>query len=235
MKPIIALNGGSAFDRQFHSRGNVSVKNYPAAIAAAGGVPLLVTDPTSLEDYAAMADGLILTGSLSFSPSPELQKAVHDAESNDRPVFDDAIVDAFVKAGKPILGICLGLQVLNLHFGGTLADGFKFKDGIEHMLCAHLSLSTDESVTKPLFGECFMINSRHNRKIDVLAPGLIATAYSPDGVIEEIKHESLPIWAFEWHPERMRGDYREPPTGPDTTPLFKWFMDVCAEKRDAQK
>ena len=50
-----------------------------------------------------------------------------------------------------------------------------------------------------------------------------------DNVIEEVQHESLPVWAVEWHPERMRGDHREPPEGPDTTPLFQWFCGVCKE------
>ena len=138
-------------------------------------------------------------------------------------------MDAFVKAGKPVFGICLGLQCINLYFGGTLADGFKFKDGVEHMMCAHNCLAGEDSVVGKIFGSEFMINSRHNRKIDTLAPGLKAVAFSPDGVIEEVQHESLPVWAVEWHPERMRGDHREPPEGPDTTPLFQWFCGVCKE------
>ncbi len=235
MKPIIALNGGSALDRQFHSKGIVANKTYSAAVAAAGGVPVLVSDPKAFDRYASLSDGLILTGSLSFCPDPERRGEVGKAESTERPVFDAALLDAFVKAGKPVMGICLGLQCINLYFGGTLVDGFKFKDGIEHMMCAHACLAGKDSVTRPLFGAEFKINSRHNRKIDTLAPGLIATAYSPDGVIEEIKHESLPIWAFEWHPERMRGDHREPPDGPDTTPLFRWFNEICLQEKEKRQ
>ena len=229
MKPIIALNGGSALDRQFHSKATVANKTYSAAVAAAGGVPILVTDPDSIKSYAEIADGLILTGSLFFNPDPERRSEVSKAESGERPVYDAALLDAFVKAGKPVFGICLGLQCINLYFGGTLADGFKFKDGVEHMMCAHNCLAGEDSVVGKIFGSEFMINSRHNRKIDTLAPGLKAVAFSPDGVIEEVQHESLPVWSVEWHPERMRGDHREPPEGPDTTPLFQWFCGVCKE------
>lgn len=229
MKPIIALNGGSALDRQFHSKANVANKTYSAAIAAAGGVPVLVTEKDALDEYAALADGLILTGSLSFCPDPERRPEVSEMESKERPVFDEALLRAFVKAGKPVFGICLGLQCINLAFGGTLESNFKLRDGVEHMMCAHLCIAGEESVVGKIYGKEFMINSRHNRKIDRLADDLTATAYSPDGVIEEIKHKTLPIWAVEWHPERMRGDHREPPEGPDTTELFAWFIRQCGK------
>ncbi len=49
--------------------------------------------------------------------------------------------------------------------------------------------------------------------------------------IEAIEHETLPIYCFQFHPERMRGDVPDPPFGPDSTPLFKWFGDKCLEFR----
>ena len=234
MKPIIAINGASAFDRQFFTKGKVAFKAYPQAVAAAGGVPLMVPSIHSVDDYAWLADGLLLTGSLSFAPAPAYTPLVNKMEEKERPIFDSALVLAFAKAKKPIMGVCLGLQCINLTFGGTLKNHFKLEDGVEHMLTAHPCIAGTESIAGKLFGKEFIINSRHERRIDTLAPGLEATAWSPDGVIEEIKHESLPIWAFEWHPERMRGDDRDPPEGPDTTPLFKWFVNTCAAVRDAE-
>jgi putative glutamine amidotransferase len=226
-KPIIALDGGSAFDRQFLSPGQVANKTYSAAVAAAGGVPVMVTDPTALDQYAALADGLILCGSLTFSPDGGHREEISRMEGTDRPVFDDALLQAFVRAGKPVFGICLGLQGINVSFGGTLANNFKLTDGVEHMLTFHRCIAGEESVVGKIYGKEFYVNSRHNRKIDRLGEGLIATAYSPDGVIEEIRHQTLPIWAVEYHPERMRGDHREPPEGPDMTALFQWFVDKC--------
>ena len=229
MKPVIALNGGSALDWQFRSESTVSYRTYAAAVTAAGGVPLLVNEPDCIEDYAALADGLLLTGSAFFSPDgfgdPELLRR----EEEERTVFDRMLLLAFAKAGKPVMGICLGLQCINLTFGGTLEDMFKLRTGVEHMFCSHPCLTEPGSVTGGLFGVRFMINSHHNRRIDRLAEDLVATAYAPDGTIEEVRHKTLPIWGFEYHPELMRGDYPEPPDGPDMTFLFRWFAEQCSK------
>ena len=231
MKPIIALNGGTALDRQFLSPATVLNKTYPAAVAAGGGVPLLVTDPANLDEYAHLADGLILTGSSTFTPDPSRRGELTPREDNDRPVFDEALLRAFIAAGKPVFGICLGLQCVNLAFGGTLETRFKLRTGVEHMTCSHPCVAEEASVVGAIYGWEFIVNSRHNNKIDRLADDLVATAYSPDGVIEEIRHKTLPIWAVEYHPERMRGDHREPPEGPDMTALFQWFADECEKRK----
>lgn len=232
MKPIIALNGGTALDRQFGSLSTVISKTYPAVVANAGGAPLLVTEGMCVEDYAALADGLILTGSVYFCLDLQKEMELLRIEDQERPIFDQALLRAFIAANKPVFGICLGLQCINLVFGGTLEDMFKLRTGVEHMLCTHTCYAGPDSVVGSLFGPEFQINSRHDRKIDRLGDDLIATAWSPDGVIEEIRHKTLPIWATQYHPERMRGDYREPPDGPDMTPLFRWFITQCAQQKE---
>lgn len=229
MKPVIIINGGSALDCQFRSKGTVSYRTYSAAVAAAGGVPLLVNEASCIEDYAALADGLILTGTAFFSPDGFCPPELLRREEEERTAFDEALLLAFAKTGKPVMGICLGLQCINLTFGGTLEDMFKLRTGVEHMFCSHPCLTEPDSVTRRLFGVRFMINSHHNRRIDRLAEELMATAYAPDGTIEEVRHKSLPIWGFEYHPELMRGDYPEPPNAPDMTLLFQWFVAQCTK------
>ncbi len=228
-KAKIALDGGAALT-EFGIDAVASNRTYSAAIAAGGGVPMLITDPAEAEAFAALCDGLVLSGSFSYNPFPERKAEVDQHESVRRVEETVPIIDAFVKQRKPILGICLGIQSLNLYFGGTLKDMFKLTDGVEHMLDFHSVRCSEKSFMRPLFGEEFLVNSRHNRKIDRLAEDLIATAWSPDGIIEEVVHRSLPVYAVEYHPERMRGDDREPPFGPDTTPLFQWFCDLCRDR-----
>ncbi len=234
-KPLILVNGGSALDRQFLSKAFVTNKTYSEAVAAGGAVPVISASDRSFSDYADLCDGMILTGSFSFMPDPARRDEVQDVEGKERPKTDEALLDAFVRVRKPCFGICLGLQRMNTYFGGTLHPYFKKESGIEHMMTFHLCEAGEHSVTRPLFGEEFYINSRHNVKIGVLADSLEATAFSPDGVIEEIRHKELPVWGVQYHPERMRQEHREPPEGPDMTPLFVWFADVCRENHERQE
>ncbi|MDR3248774.1 MAG: gamma-glutamyl-gamma-aminobutyrate hydrolase family protein, partial [Treponema sp.] len=133
-------------------------------------------------------------------------------------------------------GICLGLQEINACQGGDLEIGFKFKEGIEHMMIPHPVETKPGSVLNRLFGDTFIVNSRHNRRVNTFGTELKITATADDGrVIEAIEHESLPISGVEWHPERMRSDIPEAPEGPDMTPLFKWFIDECVKDSESRK
>ncbi len=229
MKPCILINGGPAYDRVFRSSSWIVGKTYPEAVAAAGGVPLMAVDPEGAEEYAAIADGLILTGSISYLPDPSLRERLQQEEAPKRPIFDSALYQAFTRAKKPVLGICLGLQVINVEQGGLLDQNFKFQDGVEHMMTAHTVHTVEDCFLSRLFGTDFAVNSRHNNRIRTLGKDLKAVAWSPDGVIEAIEHTKLPVYAVEWHPERMRGDIPEPPWGPDMTCLFQWFIEQCSK------
>lgn len=232
MKPVILINGGLAYDRQFHSESFTLNKTYTAAISAAGGLPLMPLDWDALKDYAAIADGLVLSGSQGFSPDPSLLRG------NEHPVrdqMDQKLIAAFVAAKKPILGICLGLQQLNVFFGGDLHPNFKLEYGVEHSMTKHTVTASEGSQLHRLFGKEFYVNSRHNVKIRHLAPGLEVTALSPDGVIEGICHPTLPIAAFQWHPERIRGDFPEPPEGPAMDPLFREFVSLCLAEKEKRE
>ena len=226
-KPIILITGGRAYDRHFHGLSLTLNKTYTAAVAAAGGIPLLALDPESYDEYAAMADGLVLSGSQGFSPDPKLNTGT---EHTDRNVDDQKLITAFRKAGKPIMGICLGKQQLNVSFGGDLHINIKYDSGIEHMMTKHTIEVAEGSILHNLFGTGFYINSRHNLKLGKLADELVITATSDNGTVAEaIEHKDLPIIGFQWHPERMRGDFPEPPEGPDMTPLFEHFIGMVKD------
>jgi gamma-glutamyl-gamma-aminobutyrate hydrolase PuuD len=80
---------------------------------------------------------------------------------------------------------------------------------------------------KDIFGDDFYVNSIHNVKVKTLADCFKVSALSPDGVIEAYEHKTLPIYCFQWHPERMRGDFPDMPYGPDTDVLFDTFIEMC--------
>ena len=227
MKPIICIAPAPAVEPMFFNDGWMVNKKYFLGVSACGGVPVMATDIELAEEYARLCDGLVLTGSAMYMPSPEYAAQAKVIEKQKRDPQDAQLFYAFQKAGKPVLGICRGQQNINVFLGGTLAKKFKLTDGVEHLMRKHEIVAQPGSLICELFGETFITNSRHNNRIDQLADGLKVTARSHDGVIEAIEHESEPIYAVQWHPERMRGDLPDPFDGPDTTILFQKFSEIC--------
>ena len=227
MKPIICIAPAPAVEPMFFNDGWMVNKKYFLGVSAGGGVPVMATDIELAEEYARLCDGLVLTGSAMYMPSPEYAAQAKVIEKQKRDPQDAQLFYAFQKAGKPVLGICRGQQNINVFLGGTLAKKFKLTDGVEHLMRKHEIVAQPGSLICELFGETFITNSRHNNRIDQLADGLKVTARSHDGVIEAIEHESGPIYAVQWHPERMRGDLPDPFDGPDTTILFQKFSEIC--------
>ena len=227
MKPIICIAPAPAVEPMFFNDGWMVNKKYYLGVTAGGGVPVMATDIELAEEYARLFDGLILTGSAMYMPSPEYAAQAKAIEKQKRDPQDAQLFYAFQKAGKPVLGICRGQQNINVFLGGTLAKKFKLTDGVEHLMRKHEIVAEPGSLICELFGETFITNSRHNNRIDQLADGLKVTALSHDGVIEAVEHKSEPIYAVQWHPERMRGDLPDPFDGPDTTILFQKFSEIC--------
>ena len=229
--PVVAVNGGVAFDKVFETPSWIINSTYVAALGTAGALPVLAVDIEGTDDYAEACDGLILTGSFSYSPRPELQAKLSSEGSRRREEFDERSLNSFKAVPKPIFGICLGEQMINLFMGGSLSFNFKFAQGHEHMMSEHEINAVPGSVLYELYGERFLVNSRHNNRVERVAEGFRVTATADDGTTEAIEHEKLPIWGFQFHPERMRGDIPDPPFGPDSTPLFVWFAKRCKDNQ----
>lgn len=110
------------------------------------------------------------------------------------------------KNQMPILGICKGMQLINIGLGGSLFQHLKTTS-------LHTSATSDifhETYTKPdsflnnLYGNTFVVNSRHHQAVNKLGNELLPIQWcSADNCIEAICHESLPIFGVQWHPERM--------------------------------
>lgn len=133
------------------------------------------------------------------------------------PLRDDLewkLIKAFVDRKKPIFGICRGVQVLNAYFGGTLYQDIPDELGGEHAkgVCHPVTLKKD-SILGRLFGESLEINSYHHQALKDLGKDLTAVAWSDangHSIVEAVEHVSLPIWAVQWHPERMTGPAHQP-------------------------
>ena len=172
--------------------------NYLAALALLG---------LSASDTPETADALLLTGGGDIHPRFYRQSIVHAADiDEERDLRELALTRAFAARSAPIFGICRGLQVINVAFGGTLhqhIDGHGQIDGLDRL---HETL-TDDVLLRSLYGTRFTVNSAHHQSVDRLGTGLHTIQWADDGTVEALRHETLPIFAVQWHPERLCGAF----------------------------
>ena len=176
-------------------------------------------------------DGLILFGGGDVDPgyyNEPIDGSVSIDKARDKAEF--ALLDAYVHAGKPVLGICRGHQVINVYFGGSLYQDIP--EALQHKSCTHLVTAVDNSVIKALHGDVLPVNSSHHQVVKVLGEGLRATAYWNDTYVEAMEHVSLPILSVQWHPERMCFEKKQEDTV-DGAQLLSYFVRMCDEMRSA--
>ena len=177
---------------------SVPLPNYLDALHAAG------LSPT---DEPARADALLLPGGGDLHPRLYGQSSAGcDGIDGARDARELLLVEAFAAQEKPIFGICRGLQVLNVAFGGTLhrhIGGHSQIDGIDRLHETY----TDDPLLRRLYGERFFVNSAHHQSADRLGSGLYAVQWASDGTVEALRHRTLPIFAVQWHPERLCGKF----------------------------
>ena len=231
-KPIIALTCSSNFLTASGEspRSIVSGLSYHYPIAAAGGVPLACPEYCA-GDFAQICDGLILTGGVDIEPALYGEETLNDTVKSDpaRTRYEFEILRAFADIGKPIFGICRGMQTLNVAFGGTLYQDLPAQKSLDHYGAElmHPVTAKPGSILCKLFGGRLITNSFHHQAVKDLADGFVVTAEcADDGVIEAFEHNSLPILAVQFHPERMVGPQKSG-AAPDYLPLFEYFINLC--------
>ncbi len=163
---------------------------------------LLNTTNHNNEDILDLCDGFIVTGGTDIDPTyyNEDNNGLSKGIYPDADIIDKAVVLHAHKNKKPLLGICRGLQSINVFLGGSLYQDLDTKND------THKNIPKDHMIqtTKhPLFNwpNKISVNSYHHQAIKTLAPNFDITARHDDGTIEMIVHQSLPILAVQWHPE----------------------------------
>ena len=185
---------------------------------------------------AQVFDGLLVTGGGDIDPSyyGQVNRASKEIDF-DVDETDLLLVQAFVRAGKPILGICRGLQMINVALGGSLIQDIpsELETIIKHSptekltvgipINNHLIKVVPNTTLYGLLGSDAYVNSYHHQAIDKLAYGITVSATSADGVIEAIEYSDN-VLALQWHPERMSDDSNQ-------AKIFSWFIEKLNENK----
>lgn len=175
-------------------------------------------------------DGLVLCG------GGDLESALFGQEDRGSNPPDRArdraelrLFDAFFRAGKPILGICRGMQVINVALGGDLIQDlppsvrpFHVPRGEEDQV--HPIRAAEDSLLFSLYGPVFPVNSWHHQAVGRLGDGLRAIAWAEGGFAEALEHRSRPVLGVQFHPERLALSPR--PDRVDGGPLLACFLSL---------
>lgn len=190
---------------------------YAACIAQAGGVPLMVGPDALVSDLCERVDGLVITGGDDLpSRLPPWDTGSHvvapfevaargTAEDGERIAWDRAAIAAFEAAGKPVFGICYGMQLLNVHFGGSLLmDVRELGSAMNHgggaEVCHHEVGVDTSSLLLAGLPAALSVNSCHRQVVSEVASGFRVTARSNDGQVEAVERGILS--GVQWHPEQ---------------------------------
>jgi len=188
---------------------------YTDMVIAAGGVPVLL--PPRAEAAAAVdrLDAVIISG------GPDVDPSRYDAEPHartgpprpDRDAAEITVLQRALELGIPVLGVCRGIQVLNVALGGTLTQHLPDRIGHDgHNPSPGVFGTTGVSLTGRVgaaLGPEVCVRCHHHQAIDVLADGLVVTGRAADGTVEAVEHASAAfVVGVQWHPEQEPADPR---------------------------
>ena len=186
--------------------------DYTSAVARAGGIPVGLTRDAPVAECLARLDGVVISGGADVDPSrygaqpdPNLGQT-----EPDRDAWELAVIAEAMRSDIPLLGICRGAQLIQVHLGGRLiqhvgpdeGDGHPNFDNPRHETC-HNVLFTPGTLAHRLYGYGKAVNSLHHQVLDDPAPGLVVSGRADDGNVEAVEFPDRPVFAVQWHPESL--------------------------------
>ena len=216
--PVIGIIGN------YGDKGSELADGYFRSIECAGGLPLVIPPTENCAQLCSLfdrIDGLLISGGADLNPLffGEEPMAQLGSVNPERDFMELMAVRLAYDRNLPIFGICRGMQALNVWCGGTLHNfipGHQLPQG--DMI--HPTRAAD--LMERLLGSAPAVTSNHHQAIAELGHDLTAIQWAHDGTVEAVRHNFLPIWGVQWHPERQsyalrRGD------AADAAPLFDYF------------
>jgi putative glutamine amidotransferase len=208
-------------------------RDYVTGLRQADVLPFVLPlgDPKDAKAYIESVDGLLLSGGQGVTPILYGEEPLAEVAETDiyRDQFEIALVKAAQEAGKPVLGICRGMQVINVALGGNLyQDIYKQAGATEKHnqyptsweIPTHHVTTTSGSWLNQILGERFAVNSFHHQGIHQPGKDLTVVAQSDDHVVEGIESANGKIIGVEFHPEMMRAVH------PEFQKIFDYFAEL---------
>ena len=200
---------------------DVYVSDYARAVTAAGGLPVHLPQHVHAAAYAGRLDGLLLSGGADVDPrrygaTPSCDVGVVEP---DRDRAELGLVELAMADDLPVLGICRGLQLLNVWAGGTLHQHVPAHARYDRAP----DVGHDDIVVSPtsrlglMYGRSRRVNSLHHQSVDRVAEGWLVTARAADGTVEALEWPGHDVIAVQWHPELMADAASDP--------LFAWLVE----------
>ncbi len=235
-RPLIGLPGRrrkvSELAGTAESMGDVELDVYFAGYAQsvlnAGGLPIHLPIDANPTEFVAHLDGLILTGGADIEP--ERYGAEPDGNGEYEPARDEyeiALLGSALAQDLPVLGICRGIQLLNVYAGGTLQQHLPShaRYDVEPHVKVHRVTVEPGTLLSEIYGQDLLeVNSLHHQAVDRIGPSTIISGRAEDGTIEAIEIEGHQALGVQWHPE-MHNQHEL---------IFDWLVKRASEPQTAK-
>jgi putative glutamine amidotransferase len=184
---------------------------YVRAVVDNGGVPVVlptIDDERAVDQYVTVLDGLVLVGGDDIPPEVYGERPHETVEPlpPQRYEFERKLIARWLVEGKPLLGVCLGMQFTNVVSGGTMIQDIPSEVGaaVDHRACHRVRIEPGSLLEQLLGAPEARVFSNHHQAVDDLGENLEVIARSEDGVVEALQRTDGPFGLFvQWHPELM--------------------------------
>ena len=209
---------------------DIYLSEYAASVITAGGLPVHLPMSASPELLATRLDGIIIAGGEDVDPRLYGQAPAPLTGPVDpiRDAFELGLIRAGLAHGIPVLGVCRGLQLINVALGGTLIQHLESGTGESHGSYAYPRAHRVHDIAiergsqmHGIYGDTVRTNSFHHQAVDAPGDGVAVVGRAADGVVEAIEAPDRNIVGVQWHPETLGGD-----------PVFGWLVTQAHSYRN---